>query len=335
MSETQWMTLLETASLMKKLPTQVTRMCEDGKLEYYREDGRYFVSRESIDLFMHPQSGSQGSSIPDVNGTSRRKYGQAPEEIGETDTPVSEPGTANGQATEDAVMEENPAITPDEVVSEDDDAGKSKIDTELENFIKSCESTGKESPDDTTREPAEAGEPLDAVTESRQPQTPDGEGEFDVLAGSETVDTTEAIDTTEAVDTTEAIDTTEAVEMTETDETPEAAEMTEAANEPETTEAEDTVVAVETVGAATPAEEAVRDEREVSAVIPEASTRQVAEILADLRESVARQAVAHEAFCDEISRLADALEATLTKGEDKTSELTREISSLLARYSKR
>ena len=29
-------------------------MCEDGKLEYYLEDGRYFVSRESIDLFMHP-----------------------------------------------------------------------------------------------------------------------------------------------------------------------------------------------------------------------------------------------------------------------------------------
>ena len=59
------------------------------------------------------------------------------------------------------------------------------------------------------------------------------------------------------------------------------------------------------------------------------------EILADLRTALARHALEHKAFCDEIAGLADALESTLSRDDDKTSELTREISSLLARYTRR
>jgi hypothetical protein len=59
------------------------------------------------------------------------------------------------------------------------------------------------------------------------------------------------------------------------------------------------------------------------------------EILADLRAAIARHAMEHKAFCDEIAGLADALESTLSQDGDKTSELTREISSLLARYTRR
>ena len=70
-------------------------------------------------------------------------------------------------------------------------------------------------------------------------------------------------------------------------------------------------------------------------MIPEGSTQQVTEILADLREAIARHAEVQRAFSDEVSSLADALENTLSSGEDKTNELTREISSLLARYTKR
>ena len=59
------------------------------------------------------------------------------------------------------------------------------------------------------------------------------------------------------------------------------------------------------------------------------------EVLADLRAALARHALEHKAFCDEIAGLADALESTLSRDDDKTSELTREISSLLARYTRR
>ena len=58
------------------------------------------------------------------------------------------------------------------------------------------------------------------------------------------------------------------------------------------------------------------------------------EILAELRAAISRHAVEHQAFCEEIAGLADALESTLSH-DDKTSELTREISSLLARYTRR
>ena len=60
-----------------------------------------------------------------------------------------------------------------------------------------------------------------------------------------------------------------------------------------------------------------------------------AEIIADLRAALSRHAREHKAFCDEIAALADALETTLSHNGDKTSELTREISSLLARYTRR
>jgi len=107
MSETQWLTLLETADLMKKLPTQVTRMCEDGKLEYYREDGKHYVSRESINLFLNsPNIGASGryGTIPwnpghetknaghsrqESDSAPQRNYGQAPE--AETSDQTDEP----------------------------------------------------------------------------------------------------------------------------------------------------------------------------------------------------------------------------------------------------
>ena len=60
-----------------------------------------------------------------------------------------------------------------------------------------------------------------------------------------------------------------------------------------------------------------------------------AEIITDLRAALSRHALEHKAFCDEIAALADALETTLSHNDDKTSELTREISSLLARYTRR
>ena len=44
MTETQWITLIETADIIKTLPTKVARMCEEGKLEYYKEGDHYFIS---------------------------------------------------------------------------------------------------------------------------------------------------------------------------------------------------------------------------------------------------------------------------------------------------
>ena len=52
MTETQWITLIETADIIKTLPTKVARMCEEGKLAYYKEGDHYFISRESIDFFI-------------------------------------------------------------------------------------------------------------------------------------------------------------------------------------------------------------------------------------------------------------------------------------------
>ena len=76
-------------------------------------------------------------------------------------------------------------------------------------------------------------------------------------------------------------------------------------------------------------------ERAAAATDPDDPNARAVEILADLRAAITRHAVEHKAFCDEVAGLADALEGTLSQDGDKTSELTREISSLLARYTRR
>ncbi len=215
MPETQWMTLTETADMMKTLPEKVTQMCEDGKLEYYMEDGIYFVSRESIDLYMHSPISQSAPAIPDANGTPRRQYGRAPHET---------------EPSPESAYDSQSVSGPDEV---DADGG--------------------------------------LRPEDRMEETPGRGMEETPGRGDEVVEAAED------------------------------AQLAEAAADPD------------------PGEPDVR----------------AAEIIADLRAALSRHAREHKAFCDEIAALADALETTLSHNGDKTSELTREISSLLARYTRR
>ena len=251
MPETQWMTLSETADLMKRMPEQVTRMCEDGKLEYYLEDGRYFVSRESIDLFMHPPIGQAAPANPDSNGTPRRKYGRAPHE--------SEPSP------------------------------ESAFDTQAMNDPDEVNTAGGSVPDD------------------RMEETPGGDEE--VAESAEDTQLAEGL----AAEGTQPVDDLAVTDHEET--------------------AEDLVDATEDEQPAVAAEDL--DEHAEAAEDPGEPDVRAVEILADLRAALSRHAMEHKAFCDEIAALADALESTLSHDDDKTSELTREISSLLARYTRR
>ena len=257
MPETQWMTLTETADMMKRMPEQVTQMCEDGKLEYYLEDGRYFVSRESIDLFMHPPIGQAAPVNPDSNGTPRRQYGRAPHEL--------EPSPGSAFDTQ-AVNDPDKVNTASGSVPEDD---------------------MEETPggDDGVAESAE-------VTQSAE-DTPPAEG----LAAEDA----------QPADDLAVKDHEETVE--------------------------DLVDAAEDEQHAKAAEDP--DEHAEAAEDPGEPNVRAVEILADLRAALSRHAMEHKAFCDEIAALADTLESTLSREDDKTSELTREISSLLARYSRR
>ncbi len=276
MPETQWMTLLETADIMKRLPIQVTRMCEDGKLEYYMEDGRYFVSRESIDLFMHPRTGGAAPSNTDTNGTLRRKYGRAPDDFEPSSASAAESETVTGRDEADA--EEETGSIVEEASGADDENAVAREDVET---------------------PETANEPVD-VEAREDVETPETANEpADVVAR-------------EDVETPETANEPADVVAREDVETPETA------NEPAD------VVAQED-----------EEKSQASAVNPDDPNVRAVEILADLRAAITRHAMEHKAFCDEIAGLTDALESTLSRDGDKTSELTREISSLLARYARR
>ncbi len=271
MPETEWMTLLQTADIMKKLPIQVTRMCEDGKLEYYMEDGRYFVSRESIDLFMQPGTGGFATSNRDPNGTPRRQYGRAPEESGPSPESATESETVNGRNELDTRGEEENANGRDDA----DASG------EEENVDVAEDATGAND---------ETGEDRDLATMETAEQP--GDAEEATGHDDETVERPEA----EGPDSFGGA-------------APTVGEEDEAARADE--------------------------ERAAAATDPGDPNARAMEILADLRAAITRHAVEHKAFCDEVAGLADALEGTLSQDGDKTSELTREISSLLARYTRR
>lgn len=257
MPETQWMTLTETADMMKTLPEKVTQMCEDGKLEYYMEDGIYFVSRESIDLYMHSPISQSAPAIPDANGTPRRQYGRAPHET---------------EPSPESAYDSQSVSGPDEV---DADGGLKPEDSMEETPGRGIEETPGRG--DEVVETVEGAQPVeDLAAEGTQPV--DEPAVTDDLAASEDLETSE--------------------------------DLVEAAEDAQLAEA---------------AADSDLGEPDVRA----------AEILAELRAALSRHALEHKAFCDEIAALADALESTLSHDGDKTSELTREISSLLARYTRR
>ncbi len=307
MAETQWMTLLETADMMKRLPIQVTRMCEDGKLEYYMEDGRYFVSRESIDLFMHPGTGEPAPANPDTNGTPRRKYGRAPDDFEPSSVTAAETEAVNGRDKTDAAGEGETGDIAEEASGTGDEnveAWKDTATPEAANEFMDVDAREDVAVPETANLPAEAQE--DAAAPEAANETMDVEAREDEeksQAGGQLQEGGQA----ESVD-----------EAAQTDET---LLLHNAATETPI-QKEDGAASQETDQAATE-------------VNPDDANMRAVEIIADLRAAITRHAREHRAFCDEIAGLADALESTLSQDDDKTSELTREISSLLARYTRR
>ncbi|MCY3773469.1 MAG: hypothetical protein OXG98_15795 [Gemmatimonadetes bacterium] len=300
MPETQWMTLLETADIMKRLPIQVTRMCEDGKLEYYMEDGRYFVSRESIDLFMHPRTGGPAPPDPDTNGTARRKYGRAPDDFSPSSESAAESETTNGRDEAEAATELETTNGRDEAEA----AGEEETGRIVE------EARG------TDEEKAEAREDV---------ATP----EIAEVAAREVEETQENAETREEF--APQVD----AQAQEDEEQSHATEHLEEGSQMEPVD--DATQTEETLpGQGAAAESPIQEkDRAESMAHPGDPNARAMEILTDLRAATARHAKEHKAFCDEIAGLADALESTLSQDGDKTGELTREISSLLARYTRR
>ncbi len=248
MAESQWMTLQETGDLIKRLPTQVRRMCEEGKLEYYKEGGKYFVSRESVDLVMHPPADEPEPANREADGTARRSYGRAPDDFTPSPESGAEPETASGRDETEADVART-EVDPDEAEAE----GQEETDWIM---------AGAPDADD---ENATAGEEMAT------------RGRADLPVSAET----------------------------EEDQEPWR----------HGTHSEERDPAASKADADGPSAEA-------------------SDILADLRAVVAQHAADQKAYCDKIAGLVDALEGTLTRHEDRTSELTREISSLLARYTR-
>ena len=296
MPETQWMTVRETADMMKRLPDQVTQMCEDGKLEYYMEDGRYFVSRESIDLFMHPPIDQPATVNPDSNGTPRRQYGRAPQD--NEPSPESSSELQAGIGPDEVNAADGPA--PEDDMADTPGRGDEVVEAAEETQL--AEGIAAEG-----AVTAEYALPADEPPDESADEPPDTEDP----AGSEVVQPEDDLAVTDHEETAE--DLVEAAE----DLVEAADDLVEAADDVRPEEAAEVVQPAE--AAEDPGEPDVR----------------AAEILADLRAALSRHAREHQAFCDEIAALADALESTLSRDGDKTSELTREISSLLSRYTRR
>ena len=307
MPETQWMTLLETADIMKRLPIQVTRMCEDGKLEYYMEDGRYFVSRESIDLFMHPRTGGAAPSNTDTNGTLRRKYGRAPDDFEPSSASAAESETVTGRDEADA--EEETGSIVEEASGADDENAVAQEDVETPE-------TANEPADVEAREdvetPETANEPAD-VEAREDVETPETANEPADVVAQEDEEKSQASAQLQGAGQTEPVD--------------DAAQTGESLPG-HNFGAESTIHEKDQTASQ-------EKDQAASTVNPDDPNVRAVEILADLRAAITRHAMEHKAFCDEIAGLTDALESTLSRDGDKTSELTREISSLLARYARR
>ncbi|MYK98365.1 MAG: hypothetical protein F4014_06005 [Gemmatimonadetes bacterium] len=267
------------------------------------------MSKESIDLFMHPPIDQPEPAIPDSNGTPRRQYGRAPQDIEPSPESSSGSQAVNGpdevNAAGGSVPEDDMAETPgrgDEVVEAAEDA----------QFAEGIAAEGAVTAEDAQPE----DDPADETAESEYVQPVD---DLAVTGHEETVE--ESVDAKDAQPEEDLAVT----DHEETDDEPlEVAEEVRPKEGLEEAEEEQLAEAAEDPG-----------EPAVAAEDPGEPDVRAVEILADLRAALSRHAREHQAFCDEIAALADALESTLSRDGDKTSELTREISSLLSRYTRR
>lgn len=341
MPETEWMTLLETADLMKTLPSKVAKMCEDGKLEYYKENDQYFVSRESIDLFMLPQTSELTGRIDNNNTETDNPVDQESANMEDSEAEVEYlPNAFTNVPLEDASPTANkftnliegtngiPRRKYGKPSGELDQPSKTSFESQTPERQEANSTLARERTDGPTEEtPAvhrNFGENTDSVNEDKAVVRAESETQSRIDSSQEQIE--ESVASDDRADQ-EIVET--AGDMDERDKSPSLEQATNT-GKPERTYPERADAApVDSTKDATGAPQ------DISTLIPDNSTREAMEVLVKLREAIAQQASSQKVFCDQVSSLMDTLENTLLSNENKTSELTREISSLLARYTSR
>jgi len=353
MPETEWMTVLETADLMKTLPTKVTRMCEDGKLEYYKENNQLFISQESIDLFMLSQTNESTEILNNNIANSVKQESTKTEDfISEADHPTAfsnipvEDASSKSDSLTGWIEGANGSLRRKygKASVESDKASKKFLELQAEKGLET-NNTEAEQPTDVPIEDTpfvnkgfdKAPDSVDKnetvitsevenqiLTDDSNEQMDKSFASLDKVEKSKQEERLNNIDQKDKPPNLEPVNDTTVQEETSPESSPTAPN-------------DGTKEKVETpIYNANPAEQSSQESHQkISTVIPDNPTREVMEVLVKLRETMAQQASSQKVFYDEISSLIDTLENALLSNEDSTNKLTQEISSLLARYTNR
>ena len=318
MSDSEWITLEEAVTLLKKTPRQITEYCNEGKLEFHKMAGKTYISDESIGVFLELYEG-------------RRRMPASKDEESESNQEVH----GHDEVAEEMASNQEESKSAQEVSGQDEVAEEMASNQEEKVTDASPRKYGEPQPspnssppiaDSTSAGPSETGLP--------PVQEPDKVAPFSRMPESNTKDYKPSIPLPPSKDGP-PVQPEDAEPDTAQAPTPAPSNvrLSDALQESDLSKPTIETDAPKAPAAPIRPTEPVKTYKEATEVGNHITLARSSELLKSIRGRIVAHESEEKAFCEEMRGLVDALESAFKDEEGKAGQLTQEISNLISRYS--
>ena len=309
MSDSEWITLEEAVSQLKKTPRQIAEYCNEGKLEFHKMAGKTYISDESIGVFLELYEG-------------RRRMPASKDEESESKQEEQESNKEEAASNQEV-------SGYDEVAEEKESNKEEKVSDASPRKYGEPPAPPNSSPpiaDSTSARPSETSLP--------PVQEPDKVAPSSRMPESNTKDYKRSVPLPPSKDEP-PVQPEDAEPETPQAPTPDPSNVRLSDALQESDRSKPTIETDVPKAPAAPIRptEHAKTYQEVTDVVNNITLARSSELLKSIRGRIVTHESEEKAFCEEMRGLVDALESAFKDEEGKAGQLTQEISNLISRYS--
>ena len=309
MSDSEWITLEEAVSQLKKTPRQIAEYCNEGKLEFHKMAGKTYISDESIGVFLELYEG-------------RRRMPASKDE-------ESESKQEEQESNQEEAASNQEVSGHDEVAEEKESNKEEKVSDASPRKYGEPPAPPNSSPpiaDSTSARPSETSLP--------PVQEPDKVAPSSRMPESNTKDYKRSVPLPPSKDEP-PVQPEDAEPETPQAPTPAPSNVRLSDALQESDRSKPTIETDVPKAPAAPIRptEHAKTYQEVTDVVNNITLARSSELLKSIRGRIVTHESEEKAFCEEMRGLVDALESAFKDEEGKAGQLTQEISNLISRYS--
>ena len=332
MSDSEWITLEEAVSQLKKTPRQIAEYCNEGKLEFHKMAGKTYISDESIGVFLELYEGRRRMpASKDEESESKQEEQESNQEEAASNQEVS----GHDEVAEEKESNKEEAASNQEVSGYDEVAEEKESNKEEKVSDASPRKYG-EPPAPPNSSPPIADSTSARPSETSLPpvQEPDKVAPSSRMPESNTKDYKRSVPLPPSKDEP-PVQPEDAEPETPQAPTPDPSNvrLSDALQESDLSKPTiETDVPKAPAAPIRPTEHA-KTYQEVTDVVNNITLARSSELLKSIRGRIVTHESEEKAFCEEMRGLVDALESAFKDEEGKAGQLTQEISNLISRYS--